>query len=86
LQGDFTYHIFGLTFTGCVPTLELYRYHFLPIMPIPSISDYWNSQYGLWGWLFAWNSFSQIVCFWNTDLLLQCTVCTNVFCCLCSAC
>jgi len=34
-------------------TLELYRYHSLPIIPIPRITDYWRSRYRLCGRLWA---------------------------------
>jgi len=33
--------------------IELYQYHFLPIIPIPRVADYWNSRYRLRGWLWG---------------------------------
>jgi len=30
-------------------TLELYRYRFLPIIPIPRVADNWNNRYRLCG-------------------------------------
>jgi len=47
--------------------LELYRYHFLPIMPIPRIADYWKRRYRLWNQLFR-NLFIQNVRFRSTEL------------------
>jgi len=40
------------------PILELYRYPFLPIIPIPSGTDDWNSRYRLCGrlWHLLWEA------------------------------
>jgi len=40
--------------------VELYRYHFLPIISIPRVADYWNSRYWLCGRYWGRNFFITI--------------------------